>query len=346
MSEISLKISGQRFDFFNEFNISLVYNSVSSVFSFDGLVITEAQKNLFRPLQYRETKVLFGNETLITGTLLNTSTSVENSILMGNISGYSKTGILEDCDIPVSLYPLQSDNLSLKEITEKIIAKFGIKLVVNSNVLTESNKKYPSVNAEIGQKIISYITELAKQRNIIVTHDNNGNLLFTKLNLVQPSVATYIEGMPSTSISLSANGQGMHSEITMQKQVTIEVDVAGEQTVNNTLIPVYRPIVSKQKSGDNDDTQSGVEMIRSAELRNISVIIETDRWKWTDGRVINIIKPNNIIEIQSPSNFINNRTRFFVEKVDYNGNNEGIRATITCVLSEVYSGNQPKNIFA
>lgn len=344
-NELSLKISGQRFEFFNEFNVSLTFNSVSSTFSFTGLVLNETQKDLFKPLSFRETQILFENEILITGTSLNTTTSVESNIILGNISGYSKTGVLEDCTIPISLYPLQSDGLSLREITERLLIPFGLRLNIDSLVSTQANKKYQVINAESEQKIINYITELAKQRNIIVTHNNLGNLLFTRLNANTPSVATYTEGMPSTKISLSVNGQGLHSVISVQKQASIETDVPGEQTISNLLIDVFRPLVIKQTTGDNDDIQSNAKSIRSSELRNLSLIIETDRFKWTDGKTISIIKPNNIIEVQSPSNFINNRTRFFVERVDYNGNNEGISAVLTCVLPEVYTGNQPNNIF-
>lgn len=346
MSELSLKISGKKFDFFNGFNLSLSYNSIASIFSFDGLKNNTEQKNLFKPLSYHEAKVYFGNELLLTGTILNTSTSSENTDALANISGYSKTGVLEDCEIPVSLYPLQSDKLSLKEIAEKLIKPFGIKLIVSNQVLAEASKKYENSNTEPDSSIASYLLNLAKQRKIVITHDASGNLVFTRTITNERSVATYIEGMPSTKISLSVNGQGFHSDISVLKQASLEVDTTGEKAIQNNLIPQFRPTVKKQSAGDNDDTESSAESIRSSELRNIVLTIETDRWKWTDGKNTSIIKPNHIIEVQSPSNYLKNRTRFFVEKVDYKGDNESISATLTCVLPEVYTGGTPKNVFA
>jgi len=346
MSELSLKISGKRFDFFDKFDVTLMYNSIASTFSFEGLILTDDQKQLFRPLSYHDVQVYFGDDLFLTGIGLNISTSIENALTLGNISGYSKTGVLEDCEIPLSLYPLQSDNLSLSEITEKLIKPFGIKLITDQSVITSASKKYPKTTSEHEQKIKDYITTLAGQRNIIVTHNNEGNLIFTSLNVNSPSVAVYDEGMPSTRISVTTNGQGMHSQISVIKQATIEVDTTGEQTITNNLISKYRPIVRNQTSGDNNDTISTAEMIFASELRNITLQIETDRWKWSDGKKETIIKPNMIIEVISPSNFINNRTRFFVEKVNYKGDNTGIIATIDCVLPECYTGKQPKNIFA
>lgn len=345
MSELSLKIQGQRFDFFNEFEVSLVYNGIASTFSFSGLKLADDQRELFRHLSFHDVHVLFGDEKLITGIALNTTTSVDNNVNSASISGYSKTGVLEDCEIPVSLYPLQSDGLSLRQIIEKIIKSFGLKLVVHTSVIAQADKIYETSTAEHEQKIVSYFAELTKQRNVILTHDNLGNVVLTKLNLNEHSVATYTENMPTTKITVSANGQSMHSEITVQKQASIGTDAEGQQTATNSLIKKYRPTVKKQSSGDNSDTEDGAEMIRSSELRNISLTIETDRWKWTDGKRVSIIKPNHIIEVESPSNFINKKTRFFVEKISYKGNNEGISAVIQCVLPEVYNGKQPKNIF-
>jgi len=345
MSELSLKISGKRFDFFDKFDVSLIYNSFASTFSFEGLIVNDEQKALFKPLSFHDVQVLFGDDIFLTGTGLNTSMSIENSQSLGGISGYSKPGVLEDCEIPVSSYPLQSDGLSLKQITEKLLKPFGLKLIIDGSVSTEANKVYQKSTAEQSQKIKDYLTELAKQRNIVITHDFEGNLVFTRLNVNIPSVATYVEGMPTTKISLSVNGQGFHSDISVQKQATIEVDSPGEQNIKNSLISKFRPTVKKQTSGDNNDTESSAEMIRASELRNITLTIETDRWKWTDGKKVNIIKPNMIIDVLSPSNFINKKTRFFVERVDYKGDNSGSSAVLSCVLPECYTGKQPKNLF-
>jgi len=346
MNELSLKISGQRFDFWNNFQLNLVYNSLCSTFSFDGLVLTPDQKKLFKPLSYHSAQVLFNDEVLLTGTVLNTSTSIDNNVTMGNISGYSKPGVLDDCEIPVSLYPLQMDNMSLKEITEKLIKPFGLKLSIDSNLSEIVNKKYDTIAAEPDQTIKDFLTKLCKVKNIILTHNDYGNVVFARLKKDDSSVATYIEGKPTTNIQLSVNGQSMHSHITGQKQASIGTDVAGEETIENTYISAYRPTTKKQDSGQNDDTENAVKMIRGAELRGIQLTIETDRYKWWDGSILRPLRPNHTIDVESPSNFISKRTRFFVESVEYSGNQEGIKAVIKCVLPECYSGDVPKIVFS
>lgn len=346
MNELSLKISGKRFNFWNNFQLNLVYNSLSSTFSFDGLVLTPEQKALFKPLSYHSCQVLFNNEILLTGTILNTSTSIDNNINMGNITGYSKPGVLEDCQIPLELYPLQFDKMSLKEITEKLIKPFGLKLDIDSLLTEAANKKYDTIAAEPDQSIMEFLAKLCKIKNIILTHSDNGNVRFARLRKDEPSVATYIEGKPSTNIKLTVNGQAMHSSITGQKQASIGTDVAGEETILNNYISAYRPTVKKQDSGQNDDTENAVKMARGSELRGIQLTIETDRYKWFDGRIMRPLRPNHTIDVESPSNYLTQRTRFFVESVSYSGNQEGIRATIKAVLPECYTGEIPKIRFS
>lgn len=145
MSELSLKIQGQHFKYWNNFSLNLVYNSLGSTFSFEGLTITPDQKRLFMPLSYHRCEVLFGAQKLLTGTLLNTGTGLENTISLNAISGYSLPGVLEDCEIPLDVYPLQFDNMSVKDIVEKLIKPFGLALVVDSSVEAEVNKKIDTI---------------------------------------------------------------------------------------------------------------------------------------------------------------------------------------------------------
>lgn len=344
MSELSLKIQGQHFKYWNNFSLDLVYNSLGSTFSFEGITITPEQKQLFKPLSFNRCEVMFGTQKLLTGTILITNTGVENTISLNSISGYSLPGVLQDCEIPLSVYPLQFDNMSVKEIIEKLIKPFRLSLVVNTAVQSSVNTKIKTIAAEPDEKIKDFIVKLCKNKNIVLTHNEHGNVVLTKISEGN-SVATYIEGMPSTSIKLDVNGQDFHSTITAQKEASTGTSVAGEETIKNDLIKVYRPTVKKQDSGENDDTVNAAKMIRGSELRGIAITIETDRYKWTDGKITRIIQPNNFIDVQSPSNYLPRRTKFFVESVNYVGNNEGVKAILKCVLPECYSGEAPKIVF-
>jgi prophage tail gpP-like protein len=194
--------------------------------------------------------------------------------------------------------------------------------------------------------IKDYISKLTTQKNIVLSHDRYGNIVITKLKLDTRPKAQYIEGIPSVKMSLSCNGQAMHSKISVLKQASVESDEAGQQVTTNGLIQAYRPTVKEQTSGDNADTENAAKMIRASELKNLKLTIETDRWRWVGkGHKIEVIRPNNIIEVISPSNFMSKPVKWFVESVNLKGNTSDITATLTCVLPETFTGETPKYIF-
>ncbi len=345
---LKIKIKGQNFEFFNEFNLNLKYNSIASTFSIAGVFdeLNINQKNLFKPLQFNNVDVYYDNEKLITGTILTNSSSIENKETVYSLAGYSKTGILEDCQIPLSEFPLQFDNLTLKEIIEKLIRPFKLKLIVDNSIRDLANKIYEKTTAEVNQTIKVYLTDLASQRGLILSHDNNGNLLLTKPQINKQSISTYDENVPATKISLVVNGQRLHSVITVLRQASFDVDVPGEEFVNNTLITQFRPTTIEQTSGQNDQILNFAKNIRGSELRNIKLTIETDRWKWYDGKRLHLITPNNIIDVISPSNYIPKRKSFFVEEVNIKGTSEGEKAIIKCVIPESFNNEQPTKFIA
>jgi prophage tail gpP-like protein len=362
MSELTLKIGNYFFNKFNKFELGLNFNSVASVFSFDGFfdINNPDHKKLFKPLTYPSCEVLFDNKKIITGTILNYSSAIAGESSLTGISGYSKTGVLEDCEVSLDSYPLESNNLTLKEIAEKYCKPFGItvKVIDDHEIMTSGEaflegffgveKKYTSVSAEPNETVKNYLAKLAKERGIILTHDADGNLVFIRKGTQQKSIATYTENKPSTKISLSINGQNIHSRISAQGQVSIGTDVSGMDTIKNLLLPtsVYRPTVKEQETGDNDDTISHAKLIRASELRNIQLTIETPEWYWFDGKQNHIILPNNIIDVISPSNYLSKKSQWFVESVDLSGDETKSIAIIKAVLPEVYTFEEPQYIFS
>jgi prophage tail gpP-like protein len=133
----------------------------------------------------------------------------------------------------------------------------------------------------------------------------------------------------------------MHSDITVIKQADSDGGNAGEATIKNPYVPfVFRPKVVTQNSGDDNDTEQAAKNILAAELKNLTLTIVTDRWE-LDGKML---KPNNIISVLNPEVYIYKKTNWFIEQIDYTGDQEKTVATLKCVLPEVYNGGTPKSI--
>lgn len=340
----------RKVEYFSDFRLSLAYDQFGSAFSFSFYFDPNNpdHKELACVSHYHDCEVSHSDEVLMTGFALSQGFKYEPSKNLATISGYSKPGFFEDCNIPPDVWPLQSDNLTLLQIAQKITAKWNLStkykigIVVDPSVQDKVNKVFKKSTAGATSTIADYLRELAQQKKIIISHDEKGNLLFTQANTDQDPYLTFDfrNGMlPGTSFEHNFDGQGMHSHITVVRQASIDGGNAGEYTVRNPYVPtVYRPKVVEQSSGDDIDTEEVALRELSKEWEGISLKITLDRWE-IDGK---LLRPNKIIEIIAPELYIYGISRFFVRSVDFTGNESETTAVLNCVIPEVVNGQMVK----
>ncbi len=340
-----IRVKNRKYDFFNGVTVNLKYDSIASTFSFNAYFNPENndQRELLHVAHYHTVKIEHENELLITGPILSSTFRSAKKKQLTGIAGYSLPGVLDDCNVPISLYPLQSDGLSLREITQKLIVPFNLEMVIDSSVSSLMNKVYSNSTADEKQTIKQYLTELASQRNIILSHTDDGKLLFTKAQTnKRPIIEIEPGGQPFTSMELAFNGQGMHSTITVQKQADSDSGSAGQSEITNPFVPfTFRPKVISQSSGDDNDTSQAARNALSVELKNLKLTVVLDKWT-IDNK---IIRPNNIISVINPDVYLYTKTNWFIESVTLTGDNKSRIATLKCVLPPVYDQSTPINIF-
>lgn len=340
-----LKAGNKQLSTYNDVHLQLNYEGVASAFSFVFLFDpgNAEQKDMFRPGSFTPVTIEHDGELLLTGMILASEFNSSATKQLVRVSGYSKTGVLEDCEIPVSAYPLQQNKLTLKQIAEKIIKPFGLKLVIDNSVSNEANKVIAKSTSDDNQTVRSYLTALANNRQVIVSHTAKGELLFTREQVNQAPVYHFDGSFPAINMNLFFDGQRMHDKISLIKQATKRgKGNAGQTTISNPYVSVFRPTVKRQTSGKDVDTGMGARNILSAELKGIELTIELDRWSING----NLVKPNQVITVTNPELHIYNKAKFFIAGVTYKGNQEAQTAVLKCVLPEVYNGDTPKNIFA
>lgn len=339
------RIRVRQVNFFNNFKLSLKYDAVGSAFSLGFYFNPEnpEHKELVCIGHYHICRLEHNGELLLTGVILSQTFKSRSTYEYAEISGYSLAGVLEDCEIPPSLYPLQSDGLNLKQIAEKLIQPFGLKLQIDSSVLSKVTSSFKSSTAKDSQTIKTYLSSLASQKNIIISHNEKGDLLFTSAKTDSTPIA-HFEKSFTTEMDLVYDGQKMHSHITVMKEADSDGGNAGEQTIRNPYVinSVYRPKVISQSSGDDNDTNDAARLALSDELKNIKLKINTDRWI-IDGK---IVKPNNIISVTNPQVFLFKKSNWFIESVDLTGNEKETTAVLNCVLPEVYNNETPNYLWS
>jgi len=227
---MKIRINNKTFFFFNNFSVKLILGSVASSFSFLARFNPNNLEHriLFKPLSFNKIEVFTDeNRLLLTGIIVNHDFNSEKNPQLVKISGYSLGGVLEDNTIPLSLYPLESINRSLKDITERLLKAFNLKLLIDSSVLNEVNLIYKKTIASPTESIKNYISKLSSQRNIVLSHNEKGDIIFFRPNInLRPKIL--FNDKNTINISLLVKGQGLHSEISVLRQPSKD---------NNNLTP-------------------------------------------------------------------------------------------------------------
>jgi len=335
--------------FFDGFKINLKYDAIASTFAFKYFFDpNNAEHKEFSCIgHYHLCELRHNNETLITGQILSIAFNSSNEKQMASIGGYSLPGILEDCEMPIDQTnptPLIATNLNLEEIVQKVCKPFGIGYVIDPIVKAEMNESYVESTIKPSQNIKSYLSELCSQKNIVISNNNKGQLVFTRIPVSPTSIATLTTAVPVTSMSLSFNGQAMHSHIKVVAQADVDSINGDEFEVRNPYVinTVYRPkIVVQSSKSVIQDVQQSAKNIRAQELKNLKLIIKLDRWE-INGK---IIRPGNQISVINPEIYLYKKSNWIIEEVELEGDAEKLTSTLTCVLPEVYNNQDPIYLF-
>lgn len=344
--KINDRIRNRKIEFFNEVRIELKYDAVASRFAF---------KFLFDPnnIEHKEMACVghdhictiedYG-EKILTGYILTQRFKSNKEVNLVSISGYSLPGFLEDCDIPPDV-SLQSDGLTLREMADRYIAPFGLKIKIDASAAAAMEEKYEESTAKETQGVRAYLSELAAQKNIVMSHTPEGAVLFTKALPGQKPVADFTNDLPVIDMDFHFNGQSMHSDLIVIRQGDIddEVQTSEGATVKNPYVPfVYRPKTIVQSSTNEKDIEQAVRNARAQELKNMPMTITLDRWQ-IGGK---IIRPGKIVTVLNPEVYMYKKTSWFIESVELHKDPRGETATLKCVPPEVYTGEDPKYMFA
>lgn len=410
---MKITIDNYTIENYNEVNISLRYNSIADTFGFKVFFDPNDAKMraALKPFNYQKCIISHKGKTVITGTLLTPSFSSSAVPSLTTISGYSVTGILADCQLFTFLPTLMSSvdpntgqvinvyqvddknkgsiefkNLSLAQIAERIVSGLGIGAVaIDENVKDACNKLYTSIAAEPTQTISDFLDMLATHRGVVLSHTNDGHLLFTKCKAEKQSKTTEIlvpvkpapfsskiSGAPDstaygnstiqfdskpiynfapgettyTNMDLKCDGQKMHSYIEVLAQTPLNDD--GTEG-NAAFSSANNPYVKNTFRYTRKIQTSGYDVDTPDTVRTAlgNEIAAITLTIDIRGWELNgkLVTPNQIITAYNPGCYLYNKTRFFIEAVDLKSTPKGKTATLTCVLPYVYNDEDVVNIF-
>ena len=242
--------------------------------------------------------------------------------------------------MPASAVPYEFTKLGLREIARTLAAQFGLALEFGDDAGAIVTK----AKLEEEQIVFEFLTELAKQRNLVLSNTPDGELLCWRS--VQPGrpVARLIEGQPPiTTVEAGFEPQEYYSQITAFAAAK-RGKKGSQYTVQNPhLTNVLRPLNFKLQDTDPPDVPTAARAKLGRMFGNIASYTIPDIPTWRDPQD-DLWEPNTTILLTAPGVMIYRETEFVIRAVTYKQTADAETATLEVCLPGAFSGEVPDQL--
>ena len=335
--EVALSIDSQRFRFWQSVTITRSIDTTSTVeFTAPFEPSVPAHRKTFRPMSFKAVGVTVGGEPLFKGIMLNSQPEETPESTVVTVTCYSKTGVLNDCTLPASMFPLEFNNQTLDQIASTICRPFGISVSAKA-----FGAAFERVAAKSQEKVLQFIVSLTGQRNTVVSDTPLGELLIQQSIEPGKPVARLSTGQsPVVKVTPLFKPQQYFSHITGIQPVAPGLDGAKYTVKNKHASGFLRPANFLANDAQDGDLKTTVEAKSGRMMGDaISYLVEMNTWRDPSGR---LWADNTTIELLAPGAMIYSYYEFLIRTVVFRGSADTRTATLTIVLPGAFSGKIPE----
>lgn len=191
---MEIVINGRRMNSWLRVAIDNRYDAICSTFSVDFYFDPEssADRLTFRPGAYHSITISHKGVLLLTGyvTKHGFASAGDPPKQVATLSGYSKTGVLQDCQYGSQQSPLgggftqanQFFNVDIRTVAEQVCNAFGLKAIVDREVLDDDRAMAEYTQPKIGieETAADFLISLCRQKNINLWCNEKGQLVLSK----------------------------------------------------------------------------------------------------------------------------------------------------------------------
>lgn len=336
--EVAVSIEGSRFRFWDRVRIVRSMDAMD-VIEFGAPFESTAPgfREAFRPFSFKNVDITVGGSPLFTGTMVSPVPVLENGQKLISVGCYSLPGVLNDCTPPASSFPLEFLGLGLREIASALAAPFGIGVEFRA----DQGAIFEQVAIAPGKKILTFLTELAKQRNLIISSSERGKLIFLQSIPAGNPVARLRQGSaPVLSVSPFFNPQEYYSHITGLEPAIIGLDGLQFTVKNPRLEGITRPLTFEAPDTLDSDVKLAVEAKAGRMFGNMaSYVVPVATWRDSAG---DLWAPNTSLTLTAPDAMIYNEYEFIIRSVEFNRDPVSTTAVLNLVIPGSFSGKIPE----
>ena len=340
--DVSIDINGNRFTGFTAYTLSFPSDTFDA-FSFSSVWDAERDecKAAFGAFTYAPCSVRLDGELLFSGVLLPASPSVSDSSRTISLQGYPKCGVLGDSCLPLSAFPAEFNGLTLSQIAKKCASPFGVAVKIDGD---EGAAFDEEVSISPSETVLSFLEKLAKQRGLIISNTQAGELLLYAPKEEKSSVEL-VEGKPPfVSMSVQFDGQKMFSHVIGLTPVKDKKDEKAASFVFENKALISRGVLRVHSETIEDATEATIESATKALAARM--LASSAKWSLTvkghrgsDGKIYH---KNQTVLVYAPNAEIYKKTALTIDEVTLKrSDSEGAVAVLSLVLPGVRSGALP-----
>lgn len=340
LNEVALLIDGVRFRFWQQVQITQSIDGMSTVdFSAPFEPDAPGFKEAFRPFSFKPIEITVGGDPLFTGTMvtpLPVQTPNERTI---QVSGYSLPGVLNDCTFPASAFPTEFNGQTLEEIATTAAGMFGLSVVFEA----DAGPPFERVRCEPGKKVLAFLSELAKQRNLIISSNAAGALLFLQSAATGQAIGQLQQGQsPLISVTPTFNAQEYYTHITGVTATIVGIEGPQHTVKNPHPTDGVRPFIFSADDINPAEIEAAVNAKTGRMFGAIATYqVEVATWRDMNGA---LWAPNTTLKLQAPGAMIYEPYEFLVKSVTFRKERASETASLSLVLPGAYSGEIPEGL--
>jgi prophage tail gpP-like protein len=338
--DVSIVIGGEKFTGFTAYNLTLSYDAFDT-FSFSAPYDPEvkALRDIIKPFTFNSCEVYYNDVLMFKGTLLTPDPELTDQSSEITLQGYPLCGVLNDCMVPPTKYPLQCMGITMKGIADAACEPYSIPVIFEG----EAGPEFTEVSIEPTDKILDFLSRLSKQRNLLFTNNEKGQLVFFNPKPAKAFVS-FVEGKsPLISIKSKFSAQDFFSHITGFGKTDAEYPSLSYTFENKYLIHkgIIRhhslTIEDSETIGDLENAVKAHAGRMFADCVNFELLCENHVNEQNK-----IFQKGMTVCVLSPSAMIMRETDFIARSVTLSRTTEGKTATLTLVLPGSYTGEIPE----
>ena len=307
------------------------YTLIDSLGAIKGAVLIFVRTDKKYKFNFKDSIKIFDNSGLfLKGRIANIKPASDVRAKWVQVEIKSDAGVLNETALP---YPLEFQNLTLKQILNQICGYYGTKIEfsdaaeLDSLVQTEIGT---SAAARLNETTFDFMFRLCKAKGLLLTDTGDG-LFVGRLTDDKKEKINFIEseckGIASIHSEFKTDGLGRYYELNSQYPTTDSATVA---------IPFPLPVTKRVESND----------FNSRDLENIATRYACDEIGKAFKTYITLnetmaLKSGNLVVVQSESAFIDEETTFVIETVIQD---ESDKTQIVLTLPCKYTGVIPDKL--